>query len=284
MVSVALALAGSVIYGASDFFGGLAARGTSAVRVTLINSIAGLAVLVVAAFVLPSRWGATVLLWGMLAGVCGAVALVLIYACLALGPMSILSPILALVAAVIPITIGFVRGERLSGLGYIGLAIGLVAIVLICLVPGARAVRPSPRGLLMAVGAGVAIGGYLVFIDLTPPDSGPAPLLVTFIVTGIVMSVALLGQRLARRGAPRPTITRATVGFAVLCGLTDAAAAFLFLLALRAGDLSVVSVLNALAPAGTIVLAAVVLRERIAPVQWVGLAIALVSAALLALA
>ena len=284
MLSVALALAGSVIYGASDFLGGLAARGTSAVRVTLINSIAGLAVLVVAALVLPSRWGVSVLLWGVLAGICGAVALVLLYACLALGPMSILSPILALVAAVIPITIGFVRGERLSGLGYLGLAIGLVAIVLICLVPGERAVRPSPRGLLMAVGAGVAIGGYLVFIDLTPPDSGPAPLLVTFVVTGIVMSVALLGQRLARRGAPRSAITRVTVAFAVLCGLTDAAAAFLFLLALRAGELSIVSVLNALAPAGTIVLAAVVLRERIAPVQWMGLAVALVSAALLALA
>jgi len=284
MLSVALALAGSVIYGASDFFGGLAARGTSAVRVTLINSIAGLAVLVVAALVLPSRWGAPVLLWGFLAGVCGAVALVLLYACLALGPMSILSPILALVAAVIPITVGFVRGERLSGLGYLGLAIGLLAIVLICLVPGERAVRPSPRGLLMAVGAGVAIGGYLVFIDLTPPDSGPAPLLVTFVVTGIVMSVALLGQRLARRGTPRPTITRVTVGFAVLCGVTDAAAAFLFLLALRMGELSIVSVLNALAPAGTIVLAAVVLRERIAPVQWMGLAVALVAAVLLALA
>ena len=98
------------------------------------------------------------------------------------------------------------------------------------------------------------------------------------------MSVALLGQRLARRGAPRSAITRVTVAFAVLCGLTDAAAAFLFLLALRAGELSIVSVLNALAPAGTIVLAAVVLRERIAPVQWVGLAVALVSAALLALA
>ena len=140
-------------------------------RVTLINSISGLAVLVVAALVLPSRWGAPVLPWGVLAGV-------------------------------IPVTIGFVRGERLSDLGYLGLAIGLVAIVLICLVPGKLAVRPSPRGLLMAVGAGVAIGGHLVFIDLTPPDSGPAPLLVTLVVSGIVMSVALLGQRLARRGAP----------------------------------------------------------------------------------
>lgn len=284
MLSVALALAGSVIYGASDFFGGLAARGTSAVRVTLINSIAGLAVLLAASLVLPSRWSAPVLLWGVLAGVCGAVALVLLYACLAIGPMSILSPILALVAAVIPIGIGFARGERLSGLGYLGLAVGLVAIILICLVPGARAVRPSARGILMAVGAGIAIGGYLVFIDLTPEDSGPAPLLVTFVVTGVVMSVALLGQRLARRGAPRPQITRTTVVFAILCGVTDAAAAFLFLVALRTGELSIVSVLNALAPAGTIVLAAVVLRERIAPVQWIGLAVALVAAALLALA
>ena len=112
-------------------------------RVALINSIAGLAVLVVAALVLLSQWAAPVLPWGVR-------------------------------AAVIPITIGFVRGERLSDLGYLGLAIGLVAIVLICLVPGKLAVRPSPRGLL-----------------------------VTFVVSGIVMSVALLIQRLARRGAPR---------------------------------------------------------------------------------
>jgi drug/metabolite transporter (DMT)-like permease len=284
VLSVALALAGSVIYGASDFFGGLAARGTSAVRVTLINSIAGLAVLVLAALVLPSRWGAPVLLWGGLAGVCGATALVLLYACLAIGPMSILSPILALVAAVIPIAIGFARGDRLSGLGYLGLAVGLIAIILICFVPHEHAVRPSMRSILMAVGAGISIGGYLVFIDLTPPDSGPAPLLVTFVVTGIVMSVALLGQRLARHGSSRPPISRATVRFAVLCGLTDAAAAFLFLLALRAGELSIVSVLNALAPAGTIVLAALVLRERIAPVQWVGLTVALIAAALFAVA
>ena len=151
MLSVALALAGSVIYGASDFFGGLAARGTGAVRVTLINSIAGLAVLVVAALVLPSRWGAPVLLWGVLAGVCGAVALVLLYACLALGPMSILSPILTLVAAVIPITIGFVRGERLSGLGYRAFLSVMAALD-----------RPNCGGANMAFSrmAALMVGGY----------------------------------------------------------------------------------------------------------------------------
>jgi drug/metabolite transporter (DMT)-like permease len=284
VLSVLLALAGSVIYGASDFFGGMAARATSAIRVTLINSITGLALLLLGSLFLPGRWNGEVLLWGGLAGLAGAVALGLLYACLALGPMSILSPIMALVAAVIPITVGFVRGERLSALGYLGLAVGLVAIILICLVPGERTVRPSARGIAMAVGAGVAIGTYLIFIDLTPPDSGPAPLILTFAVTGIAMAAVLLATSGRRRATPAARITRPTLAFAVLCGVTDAAAALLFLLALRAGELSVVSVLNALAPAGTIVLAAVVLRERIAPVQWLGLAVALAAAALLALA
>jgi drug/metabolite transporter (DMT)-like permease len=284
VLSVLLAQAGSVIYGASDFFGGMAARATSAVRVTVINSIAGLILLLLGSLIVPSRWDERVLLWGGLAGLAGAVALGLLYACLALGPMSILSPIMALVAAVIPITVGFLRGERLSLLGYLGLAIGLVAIILICLAPGERTARPSPRGIVMALGAGVAIGAYLILIDLTPPGSGPAPLILTFTVTGVGMGVVLLTQTRLGRAAPAPRITRRTLVLAVLCGVTDAAAALLFLLALRAGDLSVVSVLNALAPAGTILLAAIVLRERVAPVQWIGLTAALVAAALLALA
>ena len=159
--------------------------------------------------------------------------------------------------------------------------VGLVAVILICFVPGAGVVRPSLRGVLMALGAGLGVGAYLVFIDLTPADSGPAPLVVTFGVTGAVMGVILLAQRTRGRFPPAPA---SAVRFALLCGVTDAAAAFLFLLALRTGDLSVVSVLNALAPAGTIVLAAIVLRERIAVVQWAALALALLAAALLALA
>jgi drug/metabolite transporter (DMT)-like permease len=279
MISVALGLAGAVIYGASDFLGGLAAKAMSSVRVTGIGSIAGLAVLLIGSIFIPTVWSGGALLWGALAGVSSAAALVLFYACLALGPMSILSPIMGLVAAIVPIGVGVLRGERLSIAGDVGLGVGLVAVVLICLVPGSRIVRPSLRGILMAVGAGLGIGAYLVFIDLTPSDSGPAPLIVCFAVAALGMGVVLLIQRAK---AARPT-RRATL-FALLCGLTDGVAAFLFLLALRAGDLSVVSVLNALAPAGTIVLAAILLRERIAAVQWVGLALALAAAALLALA
>ncbi|WP_394769298.1 EamA family transporter [Lacisediminihabitans sp.] len=283
MLSVLLGLAGAIIYGASDFFGGMAARRVSAVRVTAINSVVGFLALAVGSLLLPTKWSQDALVTGALTGIAGAAALVLLYACLAIGPMSILSPILALVAAVVPITIDFARGERLSPAGNAGLVVGLVAIILICLVPGAGAVRPSARGILMAVGSGLAIGAYLVVIDLSPADSGPAPLVVCFAVTGLVMGVILLASA-ARSRLPAEGARGSVLLFAVLCGLTDAAAALLFLLALRAGDLSVVSVLNALAPAGTIILAAIVLKERIAVVQWAGLAVALVAAALLALA
>lgn len=287
MLSALLGLLGSFIYGASDFFGGLAAQRMSAIKVTAINSIAGVAFLSVATLFFGAQWSAGALLWGGLAGVVGTAALALLYGCLAIGPMSILAPIMALVSAVVPITIAFARGDRLSWIGYLGLAVGLVAVVLICFVPGARTVRPSPRGIAMAVGAGVGVGLYLVFIDLTPTDSGLAPLIAVFAVAGAISWFVVLVLRLVRGPAPTPAPTtrwRSGTALAAYSGLADSAACLFFILALRAGDLSVVSVLNALSPAGTIVLAAIVLRERVAVVQWIGLGVALVAAALLALA
>jgi drug/metabolite transporter (DMT)-like permease len=300
MLSVLLAFLGSLIYGGSDFFGGLAARKLSSIKVTAINSVSGVVLLLLVSTVVEARWSIPALVFGGLAGLSGAVALALLYACLAIGPMSILAPIMALVSAVVPIGVGFARGERLSTIGYLGLIVGLVSIVLICFVPDARAARPSGRGILMAVGAGIAVGLYLVFIDLSPSDSGLSPLIATFAVAGLATGGILLagtaigamaGQRIPR-GTLQPAgahqsagpLWSGPVGLSIYSGLTDASACILFLIALRLGDLSVVSVLNALSPAGTILLAAIVLRERIAVVQWIGLAVALAAAAMLALA
>lgn len=281
MITVILGLLGAAVYGASDFFGGMAARSISAIRVTAIASGVALALTALLALFVPTRWSFEAFLWGGIAGLAAAGALMLLYTCLALGPMSILAPMIALVSAVVPIGIGFARGERLSFAGNAGLVVGLVAVILICFVPGAQVVRPSLRGMLYAIAAGLFVGTYLVCIDLTPSDSGPAPLIVTMAASGFVMLVILAVQRI--RG-PFTRIAGPAWLFALACGATDAVAAFLFLLALRSGDLSVVSVLNALAPAGTIVLAGVILRERVAVVQWVGLVVAIGAAALLALA
>jgi drug/metabolite transporter (DMT)-like permease len=290
VLAVLIGVTGALIFGAADFVGGVAARRISAVRVTALGGLSGLVVLLIALPLFPSVWSAKAVLLGGITGVTGAVAVVLLYACLAIGPMSILSPLTAVISAVVPVLAGVVRGERLNGLGYLAIGIALVAVVLVGFVPEKGAVRPSLRALSMAVGAGTLIGVFLILIDLTPDDSGLVPLVVSRAVNAIVMFSAIgVGVLVARRrgipsrariaGGWRPGLALGLIG-----GAVDATANALLLAGLRIGELTIQSVLTALYPAGTIILAAVVLRERIAPVQVVGLVLALVAAALLALA
>jgi drug/metabolite transporter (DMT)-like permease len=216
--------------------------------------------------------------------------------------MSILSPLTAVVSALVPMTVGLVGGERLPLVGVIALGVALVAVVLVGFVPEKGAARPRLLGVAMAVGAGAMIGLFLVIIDQTPDDSGVVPLLANRATSAVIMlgalGVVLLVER--RRGRAASAAVRASaspdagpalprwaeraVPLALACGVVDAVANVLLLLALRSGELTVVSVLTALYPAGTVILAAVLLRERVAPVQVAGLVLAFVAAGMLALA
>lgn len=326
MLSVVVGLVGAIIFGSADFLGGLAAKRLRSLLATAIAAVTGLALLLLLYPFVGGAWTASDVLWGALSGIAGVFAIVLLYACLALGPMSILSPLTAVVSAIAPMLWGLlVKGESFSGFGYAGLGIALVAVVLVGFIPGEQVVRPSVRALVMAVGSGLAIGAFMVLIDQTSDESGLVPLIlnrgvngaITFAAVGVVALVAVrrrrvpglpLGatptghadlehaaQEVARERATAagasavaasrmPSATRVGVWLAVACGVVDVTANTLMLVALRLGDLSIVSVLTAMYPAGTIVLAAVVLRERIAPVQWVGLALALTAGGLFALA
>jgi drug/metabolite transporter (DMT)-like permease len=263
-------------------------------------------------------WHPQDVVWGVLSGAAGVIAIALLYACLAIGPMSILSPLTAVVSAVAPMLWGLlVGGETLGAAGYAGLGVALVAVVLVGFVPGEGIARPTMRGVLYAVGSGVAIGALIVLLDQTGDDSGVVPLLVnratsaavTWAIVGTLIIVAVRAGRPASAAftgaGPRIGATpsghadlehaaertdaaplppgRSTVWVAIGCGVADTAANVLLLLALRTGDLAVVGALTALYPAGTILLAAVVLRERIAAVQWAGLALAVAAGALLAI-
>ena len=322
MLTVVLGLAGALVYGAADFLGGLAARRISALRVTAIGAMSGVVLLAIGALIVPGVWSAEALFWGALSGATGAAAIALLYACLAIGPMSILSPLTAVTSAIVPLTWGLATGSELGIIAYPAFALALVAVVLVGLVPDQRAVRPTLRGLLMATASGVLIGAFYILIDFTPDDSGLIPLVAnrtvnaTIMVTLIVVLAFVAGRRHVRatdapaavldgtHGAPRvpsgsvavrPSLLAAAaaalrggwkggLALAIACGVLDAIANIIVLVGLRLGDLTVVSVLTALYPAGTILLAAVVLRERIAPLQWVGLALALAASAMLAAA
>src|SRR3954451_1971593 len=187
LLAALFGVTGAMVYGAADFFGGLASRRLGALRAAGIAALAGLVVLVLALPFLGGGWSAEAVLLGALSGVAGAIALSLLYACLALGPMSVLSPITALVAAVVPMTWGLLRGERVGPLGTVGLVLALVAVVLVAFVPERTAVRATPRGILMAVGSGPMIGVLLVLIDAAPGGCGAAPLLANRTVNALIM-------------------------------------------------------------------------------------------------
>lgn len=283
---VLVGLASALIYGTADFFGGQASKRVSPVRVVSLSAIVGLALLVVAHLILGGRMSPEAVLWGGLSGIAGSMAILTLYAALAIGPMSILSPLTALISAIIPFSWGLILGERLSLLGYIAIGIALVAVVLVGFVPEKGAVRPRLRGVLYASVSGVLIGVFLILVDRAPDDSGLLPLVfnrLTYLIVlwSIVLVLFIIGR--ARRAPPGPP-ARSAIGLIVGAGLADSVANTLLLIGFRIGDLSVVSVLSALYPAGTIALAAIVLKERIAPVQWVGLALALAAAAMLAAA
>jgi len=330
MLTAVLSLSGAIVYGAADFLGGLAARRLGALLATAVASVAGLVAMLAALPLLGGVWTPADLAWGALSGAIGAVAIALLYACLAIGPMSILSPLTALMSAITPMLWGTLVGaERFGPLGVWGIGVALVAVVLVGFVPERGAVRPSARGLLLAIGSGLAIGGYYIAISHTADASGVVPLVANRVVSATLLFAAFgaltvfaalrarstvsqartaalqaSGARsgaadataptdpgpvpdTSGRGASGPTRfrdLRVALVLALTCGVVDATANVLLLLGIRAGDLAVAAVLGAMYPAGTILLAAIVLRERIAPVQWAGLALALVAAGLLALA
>ncbi len=288
MLTVILGLSSALIFGAADFLGGLATKRINPVLTTAIAATVGLVLVTLVQLTpwFPAVNSAPAILLGALSGVTGAIAIVLLYQCLAIGPMSILSPLTAVVSAIVPLTVGLVRGERLELIGYIALGVALVAVVLVGFVPEKGAVRPSAKGLLMGVGSGIAIGAFLIIIDAAPDDSGLIPLIANRATNGAIMFAAfgILLFIAARRGKDRPRVEAIGIRLAILCGVVDVVANVGLLLGVRIGELTVMSVLTAMYPAGTIILAAIVLKERIAPVQYVGLALAIAAAAMLALA
>lgn len=215
--------------------------------------------------------------WGAASGIASAAAFALLYQTLAIGPMNVLSPITALVSAALPVAVGLLQGERLGVAGLAGLPLALVAVVMVSAGHGARSSRPSRTALLLAFGAGAAIALQLVFLHQAPSDSGVAPLIIGRAVSSAVTLAAAAVMR-RRLGPEKPAYA-----ISVAAGVLDSLANLLFLLAARSGDLTVVAVITALYPAGTVLLARGVLAERIHRGQLVGLGTAAVAVSLLAL-
>ncbi|SOE20158.1 EamA family transporter [Streptomyces sp. OK228] len=278
MIALLLALGSSLAYGCADFLGGLGARKAHVLRTVMIAAPASLAVELLLWPFLGASFSAGALGWGAASGIASAAAFALLYRTLAIGPMNVLSPVTALVSAVLPVAVGLLQGEHLGAAGLVGLPLALVAVILVSAGHGAGSARPSRTALLSAFGAGGAIALQLVFLHQAPSDTGVAPLVIGRAVSSAVI-LAAAGLMYRRLGSERPAYAMSTAA-----GVLDSMANLLFLLAARSGDLTVVAVITALYSAGTVLLARSVLAERIRRGQLVGLGTAAVAVSLLALA
>ncbi|MBB3081832.1 EamA family transporter [Geodermatophilus sabuli] len=266
-MAVLLALGSAVVYGMADFCGGLATRRATAFAVVALSQTVGLFVLVL---LLPWLSGAPAgadLLWGAAAGVAGAAGLVLFYRALAGGVMSVVAPVTAVSAAAVPVVVGIGLGERLAWWAVVGIGLALVAVVLVAAEDGLSSLRSArAAGLLPALAAGTGFGVFFVLLDRTREAAGLSPLVGARVVSvSLVVVLALTAGRSLR-------VPRATLPVVLLAGVADMAANALFLLATQQGQLAITGVLASLYPVSTVVLAQVVLHERLAGTQVAGLA------------
>ena len=288
MLTVILGLTTSLVYGFADFFGAIASRKLSSVLVTAVAGIVGFFFLLTMIPFFGATFSQAAVVAGIAAGVASAIGITALYASLAIGPISIISPFGAVLGALVPMTFGFFIGDRFGPLGWLALALILIAVVLVGFVPGEDVRLPSAKGLALAFVAGAGIGTILIVLKFSPSDSGLASVLVMRLVSAGLLNLMLLATwlRLRKRNGSSPkSIIAGKFWWAVIAaGIFDSSANIFFTLALRSGSLSVVSVLTALYPLGTIILARLILKERIARIQMFGVLLALSGSAILGVA
>jgi drug/metabolite transporter (DMT)-like permease len=274
-LAVLLALASSATGGVADFAGGLLARRLPTISVTVISQAAGFAALLVALTLLGGGIDGGSLAIGLLAGVGGGIGLASFYKALALGTMSIVSPIVAC-GAVVPFAISLATGERPSALALAGAVIALSGAVLASTEERRAPEADRARAVAIAAVAAVALGLFTYFLGLGSREGSALSTLVGARVGSLTLLAALA---VARRAPLRLGRTRLAAVAAV--GLCDVAANALFALASTYGLLALVSVLGSLYPVTTVLLAYALLGERLTRVQVAGIAVALAGVAAL---
>jgi drug/metabolite transporter (DMT)-like permease len=268
-ISVVFGLISAITWGAGDFNGGLAVKRSNPYGVVMIAHVISLVLLIALALAIgdplpqPTEW-----LWGGAAGICGAVGLVLLYKALASGQMSVAAPISALLAAALPVLVGFFTDGLVSWLTLIGFALALVAV---WLVSGGMGMRLDITSFLMPVIAGVSFGGFFIFIHFASSVSTLWPLVAVRVVS--VSSLFLFSLTTRQKWIP----ARESWLPILLSSILDTAGNTFYVLSAQTGRMDVAAVLGSLYPGSTVLLAWFILKERVSRWQMVGIGAALVA-------
>ena len=245
----------------------------------LVSYPIALALLLVMALIVGGEVSHGAVFWGVLCGVSQAFGIWWFYAALGAGPISVVSPLTAILVAAIPVGVGLALGERPGAIAAVGVVVALIAVVLVSREATDEDVtshRFTRQVAWLTVGSGVAFGLNFVLIAQAPPEANLWPLVFARLAASVLVMVvaAITGNLRIPTGTP--------LRLACMAAVLDVGANVAMLLALHASLLSLAGVLMSLYPAATVLLAIVVLRERITRWQVVGMVLALASVAMIA--
>jgi drug/metabolite transporter (DMT)-like permease len=290
---ILLGLAAAVLYGGGDFIGGMATRRVHVLTVLMLAETAGAIAALAAAAISPSAATLTGLAWGFSAGVVGGLGLIIFYTGLATGPMSVVAPVSGLVSTVLPLAVALAWGERPSAGVYAGALLCLVAIVLASSAgetgtsrgPG----RPG-RAIVYGTASGAAFGLFFLLIRNAGQSGTVWPVAAGRIgELAAVLAVAAVLRRgpLARSADGRLLLARGADGglllAAAFAGVIDVIANICYVAATRTGMFGLAVVMASLYPGVTVLLARVVLGERLRRIQRAGLGLAAIGILLIAI-
>jgi len=275
-MGILLGLAAALLYGGSDFSGGLASRRFGPVRVTVIGSAVS-TVLAWAALIVSGGPGPDVraIAWGLASGLAGGAGTLVLYRGLARGQMSVVGPVSAVGAAVVPVGAGVALGEHPSLLAVAGVLVSLPAIVLVAASGSVRGKLGA--GLLDGLAAGLAFG--ILFIGLAQAGRNAGLWPVASEQTGALLPVLAVA---VKSRVPLRIPVRAA-GLPVLAGVSGTAATLSYFYATHFSMLAIAAVLVSLYPGFTVLLARVILHERFSPAQRAGLGLCALAVAAIAL-
>jgi len=283
-LGIVLSLLTALSFGAADFAGGMASRRTQVTTVVYCAHVIGLIGVLAAALLMAPGFFGRALVYGAAGGLFALMGLILLYRRLAVGPMSVVAPITAITSALVPAIPAFLAGEPLTAAIALGVVLALVAIGLISASSSDdqhddRAENTkvvTPQVLAESLGAGVGFGLFFIMISQAAVESAPWPIVGARIATVVVLTTWLLIRR------PQMPTDHTTWRWVALAGLLDTFSNVLFLWSADLAGLAVASVLSSLYPASTVVLAFVLLGERMSRSQSAGFVLAIVATALIA--
>lgn len=276
LMVILLGLSSAFSWGAGDFSGGYASKRTSAYSVVVMSQFVSLVILSVGVYLINAGpFSLEAAFMGAIAGLCGSAGLVALYTGLARGPMGVVAPVTAVVAAVVPVLFSIFQIGIPGPTDLIGIMIALGAVWMIS--SGKKEANVHIEDLGLPIFAGLGFGLFFILMAKASAQVVLWPLI--FARSSSIIAILLVGLLLRR--IERPALDQLPI--IALSGIFDTGGNIFYILATRYGRLDIAAVLSSLYPAATVFLAWMILKEKISRRQWVGVVLVFTAVILIAI-